>query len=224
VRRFAWVPALILAALAVAGPARADADPASDVLYTRELFLPYNEKVSPTVEADLLAAISRSRAAGKEVRVALIASKDDLGGVPQLFGNPLYYARFLDAELQFVYTGRVLVVMPQGAALAKGGRLLADKAVIAAKNPGSSGDDLARTATRLVEVISTGKDESVSPVPQPALTVPAVTAPRTHTRTTAPKAKGVPIGIATGIAIGIVAVILAIGGVVLARRGRRADL
>jgi hypothetical protein len=220
---FAGCLALLVVAAAVSVPALADADPASDVLYTRELFLPYNENVSPAVEADLLAAISRSRAAGKEVRVALIASKDDLGGVPQLFGDPLYYARFLDAELQFVYTGRVLVVMPQGAALAKGGRLVADKAVIATKSPGSSGDDLARTATRLVEAISIGKEGPVSTLPQPRLTVPAVTAPRTHTSTTAvaKETKGVPIGIATGIAIAIVAVILAIGGVVLARRGRR---
>jgi hypothetical protein len=222
VRKIAWCLVLV-AALAVAGNAQADADPASDVLYQRDLFVPYSG-ISPAVEAELLAAIQKAKAAGKPIRVALIASRDDLGGVPQLFGNPLYYARFLDSELQFVYTGRLLVVMPQGAALAKGGRLLADKAVIAAKPPGPSGDDLARTATRLVEAISTGKEAPVSTVPQPALTVPAVTAPRTHTVATAPKKKGVPIGIATGIAIGIVAVILAIGGVILARRGRRAEL
>src|SRR5437773_11277225 len=81
VRRIAWCLVLFVA-LAAAGQAQADADPASDVLYTRELFLPYGAKVSAPVEADLLAAISRSRAAGKEVRVALIASRGDLGGAP----------------------------------------------------------------------------------------------------------------------------------------------
>jgi len=217
--------AALLVALAAVGLAWADADPASDVLYTRELFLPYKAKVSPGVEADLLAAIRRSRSAGREVRVALIAGPEDLGGVPQLFGNPLYYARFLDAELQFVYTGRLLVVMPQGAALAKGGRLVADKAVIAAK-PGRSGDDLARMATRLVEAISTGTEAPTlsTTVPEPISTVPAAAAPRTHTAGTAARGKGFPIGIATGLAIGIVALILAIGGVVLARRGPRADV
>jgi hypothetical protein len=213
----------IAVALSLAGPALADADPASDVLYQHSLFLPYKAKVSPSVERDLLAAIARSRKAGKEVRVALIAAPGDLGGVPQLFGNPLYYTRFLDAELQFVYTGRMLVVMPQGAGLAKGGRLVADESVIAAR-PGSSGDDLARTATQLVDAISSG-NEAPAPttvsVPAPTASVPAPSRARTHTVNTATtKAKGVPVGLATGIAIGIVAVILAIGGVVLARRGR----
>ena len=45
------------------------------------------------------------------------------GRVPSLFGKPTDYARFLDAELQFVYSGRLLVVTPQGAALAAHGRL-----------------------------------------------------------------------------------------------------
>jgi hypothetical protein len=80
---------IVVVALATAGPALGDADPASDVLYTRDLFLPYSAKVSAEVEAELLAAIRKAKAAGKPVRVALIASRDDLGGVPQLFGNPV---------------------------------------------------------------------------------------------------------------------------------------
>ena len=72
---------------------------------------------------------------------------------PSLFGKPVDYARFLDAELQFVYSGRLLVVMPQGAALAAHGRLEADESVIAAKvEPG--GDGLARTAISLVRELS----------------------------------------------------------------------
>src|SRR5690242_2731200 len=86
-------------ALALAGGALADADPASDTLYTQFLFLPYKAKVSPPVEARLRAAIAKARALGRPVKVALIAAPSDLGGVPQLFGNPLYYARFLGAEL-----------------------------------------------------------------------------------------------------------------------------
>jgi hypothetical protein len=205
-----WL-ALLVVVLAAAAPALADADPASDVLYTRDLFLPYSGKVSSRAEADLLAAIKKAKARGKPIRVALIASRDDLGGVPQLFGNPVYYARFLDAELQFVYTGRLLVVMPQGAALAKGGRLIADKSVIAAR-PGPGADGLARAATQLVEAIATGK---------------GVAAGRGATATAPPGAEqssssSFPVGLVAGIAIGLVFVVIGVSGVLLTRRRRQA--
>jgi hypothetical protein len=199
----------MLAALVVAGAAQADADPASDVLYVRELFLPYSEKVSPQVEARLLAAIRKAKAAGRPIRVALIASRDDLGGVPQLFGNPVYYARFLDAELQFVYTGRLLVVMPQGAALAKGGRLVADRSVIAAR-PGPGADGLARTATQLVEAIATGK--AVSAATKGTATAPPAVA--------SSGSSGFPVGLVAGIAIVAVLAVIGVSGVLLTRRRR----
>lgn len=110
--------AALAAGLAV--EARADADPASDMLYTGDVFLPY-EPVSPAAAAELRDAVRASRANGKAIKVAVIATKGDLGGVPTLFGNPLYYARFLGAELQFLYSGKLLVVMPQGAALSQRG-------------------------------------------------------------------------------------------------------
>ena len=96
----------LVAALAagVAAGARADADPASDMLYTGDVFLPY-EHVSPEVATELRSAVRDARGEGKPIKVAVIATKRDLGGVPTLFGNPLYYARFLGAELQFLYSG-----------------------------------------------------------------------------------------------------------------------
>jgi hypothetical protein len=212
VRRIVSCLAMLVAVLAAAAPAQADADPASDVLYTRDLFLPYSEKVSPQVEKDLLSAIERAKARGKPIRVALIASKDDLGGVPQLFGNPLYYARFLDAELQFVYTGRLLVVMPQGAALAKGGRLVADKSVIAAK-PGPGSDGLARTAAQLVDAISSGKV-----APSAAGEGTGATPPATESSSSS----SLPVGLLAGIAIAVVLAVIGVSGVLLTRRKRSA--
>jgi hypothetical protein len=209
VRKIAWCLVLV-AALAAAGQAQADADPASDVLYTRDLFVPYSG-ISPAVEAELLAAIQKAKAAGKPIRVALIASRDDLGGVPQLFGNPVYYARFLDAELQFVYTGRLLVVMPQGAALAKGGRLVADKSVIAAK-PEAGADGLARTATQLVTAIASGKEVAASGGA-------TVTAPRGAEQSSS---SSFPVGLIAGIAIAGVFVVIGVSGVLLTRRRRSA--
>jgi hypothetical protein len=142
-----------VAALAAAGVARADADPASDTLYVRRLFLPYTQKVSAPAEAKLRGAIGRAARSGKEIRVALIADPSDLGGVPDLYGKPALYAPFLSKELQFVYPGRVLVVMPQGAGFAKGGRPVSDPTVRAVR-PGRSGNALASAATQLVEVLS----------------------------------------------------------------------
>ena len=211
-RRIAWCLAALVVALAAAAPAQADADPASDVLYTRDLFLPYSDKVSSAAEADLLAAIKKAKSRGKPIRVALIASKDDLGGVPQLFGNPRYYARFLDAELQFVYTGRLLVVMPQGAALAKGGRLVADKAVIAAK-PARGADGLAGTAAELVNSISSGK---ASP---PTAGKGTGTAPQA---TESSSSSSFPVGLISGIAIAVVLAAIGVSGVLLTRRKREA--
>jgi hypothetical protein len=210
VRRIAWCLTALVVALAAATTAQADADPASDVLYQRDLFLPYSDRVSPQVEKDLLAAIRKAKARGRPIRVALIASKDDLGGVPQLFGNPLYYARFLDAELQFVYTGRLLVVMPQGAALAKGGRLVADKGVIATR-PGPGADGLARAATQLVDAISTGKE--------------APLAAGNGTRTTpasveSSSSSSFPVGLVAGVAIAVVLAVIGVSGVLLTRRKR----
>ena len=57
---------------------------------------------------------SRCRDAGLPIKVAIIGNKTDLGAVPQLWAKPQVYARFLGAELRFVYKDTLLIVMPQG--------------------------------------------------------------------------------------------------------------
>jgi hypothetical protein len=207
-----WRRAACLAVLAIAlsapGAARADADPASDTLYLQSLFLPYNEKPSPEAEAQLVGAIEHAAAIGKPVRVALIASPTDLGGVPQLFGKPVEYARFLDAELQFVYSGRVLVVMPQGAGYAKGGRLVANKAVDAAR-PAPGTDGMAKTATELVQILSGVRS---------ATAAPATSAPSTGVPSPAKKRSSGWVAVV--IAIGAVALLVGVGFVPVLRRRR----
>jgi hypothetical protein len=152
VRLGCLIALVVTLAASLASGAWADADPASDVLYVRDVFLPY-EPVSQAVAHDLREAVKSTHADGKPIKVAVIASRRDLGGVPSLFGNPLYYARFLGAELEFLYSGRLLVVMPQGAALSQRGRLIADSRVLHAKvEPGADG--LVRTATSLVRQLS----------------------------------------------------------------------
>ena len=73
--------------------------------------------------------------------------------MPQLFGRTSYYARFLSSELQYVYPDKVLVVMPQGAALGERSRDVADSDVMNAKvEPGPDG--LALTAIALVRKVA----------------------------------------------------------------------
>ncbi len=103
-----------------AGIARADGDPASDVLLSQDVFVPYSG-ISATLERRLFALCGAAGRAGYPVKIALIASKSDLGVVPALFNRPQAYARFLSAELGGVVRGPVLVVMPAGIGLATQG-------------------------------------------------------------------------------------------------------
>jgi len=108
--------ALLASAAALAAPPRAaaDGDPASDVLLTRWVFVPYGAPVSPAVVSRLETVVARARAAGYPIKVAIVRVPYDLGAVTSLYGKPQVYARFLGRELMFLYRGRLLVVMPQG--------------------------------------------------------------------------------------------------------------
>jgi len=111
--------ALLLAASRPAG-AVANGDPASDVLITDDIFLPYEQPSADQV-AKLRRVIEAARAAGRPVRVAVIHSARDLGAVSNLYGHPQEYANLLAGELQNpVESGaeghqeQLLVVMPAG--------------------------------------------------------------------------------------------------------------
>ncbi len=120
----------LLAGLA-AHPAKADGDPASDYLVAQQVFLSYDAKIPPAQQRKLVAAVASANRNGFPVRVALIWSSYDLGSVPELFGKPQTYARFLDAEDskcwwggscgsgRFKTTTRLLVVMPSGLGFAQ---------------------------------------------------------------------------------------------------------
>ena len=94
--------------------ARADGDPASDVLATQQLFLPQDAGAPPARQAQLAGLLQESARRSYPIRVALIASATDLGSVTALWNQPQNYARFLGQELGLVYRGPLLVVMPSG--------------------------------------------------------------------------------------------------------------
>lgn len=97
-----------------ATPARADGDPASDVLATQSLFLPQDASVSASQQVELGDLLSSAVRSGYPIRVALIGSATDLGSVTELWHQPRSYADFLGQELSLVYHGPLLVVMPNG--------------------------------------------------------------------------------------------------------------
>jgi hypothetical protein len=162
--------ALAVAALgASAAPAaRADGDPASDVLYFQDVFLPY-ARPSADAAAQLTATVADANRAGFRIKVAVIQAEQDLGSVPSLFNRQDLYARFLGIELKSFYAQRLLVVMPAGFGVYAGGRpTTAEKAAlagisIASPNP----DDLTAAATaavlKLRQVIHAGSSKDRTP-------------------------------------------------------------
>lgn len=148
--------ALTLAAVcgAVAGQARADGDPASDVLYSQWVFVPADVQASADERARLDGLVQAARAAGLPVKVAVVGSSYDLGSVTALWRKPQLYARFLGTELAFVYRGRLVVVMPNGIAASRAGKpSKPDQALLARVAVGSS---LVATAADAVQALAKG--------------------------------------------------------------------
>ncbi len=148
-----------------AGIARADGDPASDVLLSQDVFVPYSG-ISATLERRLFALCGAAGRAGYPVKIALIASKSDLGVVPALFNRPQAYARFLSAEVGSVVRGPVLVVMPAGIGLATQGHAARGTATTAALSaarvaPGES-DSLATAAIDVLPRLAAAAGHPVS--------------------------------------------------------------
>jgi len=102
------------AGLLRAPAARADADPASDVLLTQSVFLPYAPAPSPALRTQLTGLTADAAKAGFPIKVAIIGSAADLGAVSDQFGRPQSYADFLSREISFNTKQALLVVMPSG--------------------------------------------------------------------------------------------------------------
>jgi hypothetical protein len=105
----------LLLALALAPCALADGDPASDVLVPPDIRVYMtNGATDGQLEKTVQSTADQVSDAGLPIKVAIIGNKTDLGAVPQLWAKPQVYARFLGAELRFVYKDTLLIVMPQG--------------------------------------------------------------------------------------------------------------
>ncbi|HEV2592352.1 MAG TPA: hypothetical protein VGU02_10715 [Gaiellaceae bacterium] len=118
----AGVVAVIIVALLLAPLARADGDPASDWLLQRSLFVPPDAGISKGDQQALTSLLQSAKAQGYTLHVAVIATRYDMGAVTVLFKRPTDYAPFLSQEVRFIYRQRVLVVMPNGFAIANNGK------------------------------------------------------------------------------------------------------
>jgi hypothetical protein len=150
--RLLVVTALAAATAAtLAAPVRADGDPASDVLYFQDVFLPF-PKPAATPSQRLQAAVASANKAGFRIKVAIIASDQDLGSVPSLFGRPQIYAQFLGVELRSFYKDRLLVVMPTGFGVYRNGKtVVPEKRVLNGLEAGASADEITTAATTAVQ-------------------------------------------------------------------------
>jgi hypothetical protein len=106
--------ATLALALLDSAPARADADPPSDVLLLQDVYFPYHPKVAPQLRMQLDELVARARRAGFPLKVAIVATRADLGAVPLLFGHPDRYAHFLGTEIRNNAPQPLLTVMPTG--------------------------------------------------------------------------------------------------------------
>ncbi len=158
----ATVSTALFAATLVAPVARADGDPASDVLLSQDVFLPQGQ-TTPAELADRLNTLTREAGqAGSPIKVALIAAPTDLGSVSTLYGQPDKYARFLSLEIEFVTKAPVLVVMPQGIGFARAGESIPGNH-LAGVTVGSGPQALAQTAIAAISRL----EPNLKPAPTP---------------------------------------------------------
>ena len=110
------IVAVVMALTAIRLPttARADGDPASDVLAVQNAFLPADAGASVRQQEQLITVVRQAVDRGLAIRVAVISSPSDLGSVSALWHRPQPYAEFLGQELSLIFSGQVLVVMPNG--------------------------------------------------------------------------------------------------------------
>jgi len=134
--------------------ALANGDPASDVLYSTDIYYPSSTPV-PSATAHALDAIVReAKRKGRPIKVGLIATRTDLGTAASLWDYPDRYAGFLTTELGKYVTAPVLIVTPQGFGLGQVGRILSTKPLEGIDVSGSDPDSLARAAVEGVSKLT----------------------------------------------------------------------
>jgi hypothetical protein len=159
-----------LAALLATPVAHADGDPASDLLFTDNVFLSLQSPQASSKGRELESLTGAAKKHGFVVKVAVINSRTDLGAIPQLFGNAGKYAKFLRTELTWGgFKGTLIVVMngsPGGVAAAGPGAAPSRARLGALKiPPNATLDQLADVAIIAVKDVAAANHVSVAVPP-----------------------------------------------------------
>ena len=177
--------ALLVAVLAAvaAGNARANGDPASDVLPFNNVFLSSDNPASSQAGRDLLFLTSTATKKKFPIRVAVIYQPSDLGLIQSLWRKPQPYANFLGKELIAFgrYHGTLVVAMPNGFGVFGPGKTPAARRALAAlPQPGNGSlDDLGKATAVAVERVAASNGHQL-PAPashssgRPAWVIPLV--------------------------------------------------
>jgi hypothetical protein len=205
--RRAFATVVLLVSLAIPSSAFADGDPASDVLLLQDAYTPYQPAVPKPVSDALNRSLKQLSKKGYPLKVAIIASKIDLGAIPQFLGRPQPYAGFLESEIAFNKPKPLLVVMQAGYGTAAMAPAIAKVATSGDKPKSGSADDLGRAAIDGVVRVSAAAGH---PIPRPVL--PASAGSGSGGGGTSP-----------AIIFGVPVLLLAIGGGLAAIRARQTD-
>ena len=156
--------ASVLAAALIPALARADGDPASDVLLGQNVFYPYSSPVSASLQRTLNSETTAASRAHFPIKVALIGSTADLGVITSLFAKPQKYADFLDQEISFNGKEPLLVVMPTGYGVQGLSTAATAAAASLTKPTARQGNDLARAAIAAVPKLAAAAGHPIADI------------------------------------------------------------
>ena len=143
------------AALLAVPLARANGDPASDVLLTQPVFFPFDATLADSDREALQKTVEAANERGYKIRVALIPFTSDLGTAVSLWKHPQDYSKFLGSELAFVYRNRLLIVQPSGFGFYNRNKPVAKEQRVLAKVPvGKTPTELTQSATAAVRALA----------------------------------------------------------------------
>jgi hypothetical protein len=125
-------------------------DPASDVLFLRDVYYPFKPPVPSDQQAQLDTVVRELRRQGVSMKIALISGPSDLGRFTEYLGRPAAYNAYLARNLGGARGRIVLTVMHDG--MAQLGANPVQAKALATVDPPKGGGGIALTRAALLAV------------------------------------------------------------------------
>jgi hypothetical protein len=176
--------------------ARADGDPASDVLPSQTVFYGSELDLKSKAAAQLPALLDEAKQAqGHETRVAILTAPEDMGEIQDLWEDQVSYGPLLGSEVAYVYRGRLLIVMPSGYAMFHIGHSSVREQRVLDKLPAPAQPaDMLPGAMKAVQALAAAEGKRLR-IPDVAALPDGVKQPVSHyaqTQRAAPPTAGIP--------------------------------